>query len=655
MTSPATAVGDVERIEEVARGARDFVVGLQHDAGPPERTRVAFVKRGPKVELGRATPMLEHLGLRVIEEHPARLLGEEELWVQRFTVLGPGDEPLDLAGCGARVSAALEAVWDGEAESDSLDRLVVTAGLNHRQVGILRAARRYRQRIGSRYTESFQNDVIAANPELTAKQVRLFELRFDPARARDEAAEEALHDEILADLDAVELLDHDRILRNQLGLIDATVRTNAFRPDRGALAFKLRSADVPAIPEPAPLFEVYVYAPDMEGIHLRGGRIARGGLRWSDRMDYRTEVYGLLRAQMTKNAVIVPTGAKGGFFLKRRPDDPAALRDEVRRQYVRYVEALLDVTDDLADDGTVVHPDGVRVLDEDDTYLVVAADKGTATFSDTANEIAVRRGFWLGDAFASGGSTGYDHKALGITARGAWEAVRRHFRELGVDPERDVISAAGIGDMSGDVFGNGLLLSRTVRLVAAYDHRHVFLDPDPDPERSFEERRRLFELPGSSWADYDPEVLSPGGGVFSRAAKRIPLTPEVRAALGVEEEELPPAEVIRAILRAPVDLLFNGGIGTVVKASTESDADAQDRSSDAIRVDARDVRARVVGEGGNLGLTQRARVELVARRRPGQRRLHRQLRRRRHLRPRGQPQGPARPGGAPGGDRPPGA
>ena len=614
---PQLAAEDVERFEALATGRADFLVGLQDERGPDRqrRTRVAFYRRGPKVELSQATPMLEHLGLRVIEEVPARLQADEELWIQAFGVLGAGDDrPLDLGAVAARVADALEAVWHGDVESDSLNRLVVSAGLTWPQVQVLRAYRRYRQRIGSRYTESFQNDVIATNPAITGKLIRLFELRFAvDERGGGEGAEERLREEIRADLDAVELLDHDRILRNQLGLIDATVRTNVYKNGRDAMAFKLRSADVPAIPQPAPLFEIYVYAPDMEGIHLRGGRIARGGIRWSDRMDYRTEVFGLMRAQMTKNSIIVPTGAKGGFFLKARPDDPGALRDEVKRQYVRYVEALLDVTDDLApEDGATVPPTGVRVHDEDDSYLVVAADKGTAAFSDTANAVAVRRGFWLGDAFASGGSAGYDHKGLGITAKGAWESVKRHFRELNVDPEADVVRVVGIGDMSGDVFGNGMLLSRTLKLVAAYDHRHVFLDPDPDPERSYAERERLFEMSGSSWDDYSREAISEGGGVFSRNAKRIPLTPQVRRALGVEDEELPPTDLIRAILRAPVDLLWNGGIGTVVKATAESDADARDRSSDAIRVDGAQVRARVVGEGGNLGFTHRARIEYAS-------------------------------------------
>jgi glutamate dehydrogenase len=614
---PRIAAEDVERFEALATGRADFLVGLQDERATDgqRRTRVAFYRRGPKVELSQATPMLEHLGLRVIEEIPARLQGDDELWIQAFGVLNNADpaaggEPLELGDVAARVADALVAVWHGDTESDPLNRLVVSAGLRWPQVQVLRAFRRYRQRIGSRYTESFQNDVVAANPALTAKMIRLFELRFaTDERAGDAAAEKALHEEIVADLDAVALLDHDRILRNQLNVIDATVRTNAFKNGRDAMAFKMRSAEITTIPRPAPLFEIYVYAPDMEGIHLRGGRIARGGIRWSDRMDYRTEVFGLMRAQMTKNAIIVPAGAKGGFFLKERPDDPARLRDEVKRQYVRYIEALLDVTDDLSDDGETVPPEGVRVHDEQDSYLVVAADKGTAAFSDTANAVAIRRGYWLGDAFASGGSTGYDHKGLGITAKGGWESVKRHFRELNVDPERDVVRVVGIGDMSGDVFGNGLLLSRSLKLIAAYDHRHVFLDPNPDPERSFAERERLFELSGSSWDDYNREALSEGGGVFSREAKAIPLTPQVRRALAVTDEALAPTDLIRAILRAPVDLLWNGGIGTVVKASTESDADALDRASDAIRVDGHEVRAHVVGEGGNLGFTQRARIE----------------------------------------------
>ena len=607
--TPALAVADVRCFDRLEREELPFLVGLQNEA---ERTRVAIYKPGGKVELGEAMPTLEDLGLRVVEEVPTRILGGDgETWVQDFGVLGPDGGPLDLDAVGDRVADCIAAVRRGDAESDSLNRLVVVAGLDWRQVNVLRAYRMYRQRIGSRFTQGYQNDVLAVNAAVTAKLVRYFEARFDPSRERDEAAEQALREEILADLDDVASLDHDRILRNQLGLIDATLRTNAYKPGREVIAFKLRSADVPAIPQPAPLFEIYVYSPAMEGIHLRGGKVARGGLRWSDRQDYRTEVYGLMRAQVTKNAVIVPAGAKGGFYLKGPPAGRDELKAEVERQYVRFVSGLLELTDNLVE-GEVVHPEHVRVLDEDDTYLVVAADKGTATFSDTANAVSERHGFWLGDAFASGGSTGYDHKALGITARGAWESVKRHFSELDHDVATQPFTVVGIGDMSGDVFGNGMLLSRQIRLVGAYDHRHVFLDPDPDPASSYAERERLFALPGSSWGDYDREKLSAGGGVFSRAAKSIPLSPQMREALGVQDEQLPPTDVIRAILRAPVDLLWNGGIGTVVKASDETDADAMDRASDAIRVDARDLRCRVVGEGGNLGFTRRARIEYAA-------------------------------------------
>jgi len=606
------AAGDVDGLEAMHEAALDFGVGLQDEAG---RTRVALYKHGAKVELSQATRLLEDLGLRVIEELPTRLVDGGETWLQAFGVLGPGDAPLDLGFCGDRVAATLRAAWNGEIETDSLHRLIVLSDVNHRQVEVLRAYRRYRQRLGSRYTEGYQNDAIAANAELCAKQMRLFMMRFDPSHQRDEAAEQALREEILADLDDVVLLDHDRILRNQLGVIDATVRTTVYRKDRGAMAFKLRSAEVPTMPPPAPLYEIYVYAPDVEGIHIRGGMIARGGLRWSERADYRTEVFGLMRAQMTKNAVIVPAGAKGGFLLRNPPAAGQPLRDAIKAGYKKFIEALLDVTDNLVDD-KVVHPPDVRVLDGEDPYFVVAADKGTATFSDTANAIAERRGFWLGDAFASGGSAGYDHKALGITAKGAWESVKRHFRQLGHDTQSAPFTVVGIGDMSGDVFGNGMLLSEQIRLVAAYDHRHVFIDPDPDPAVSFAERKRLFELGQagpSSWDDYDRDKISAGGGVFPRTAKSIPLSPEARAALGVEDAEFAPTDLIRAVLRAPVDLLWNGGIGTVVKASTETDADAMDRSSDAIRVDAADLRVRVIGEGGNLGLTQRGRIEAASR------------------------------------------
>jgi glutamate dehydrogenase len=607
----AQAVGDVLALERLRRSGEETHVALRQEDLPTGRvTRVALLSRRTKAELSRVIRILEDLGLTVLEERPTRVAGGgDEMWIQDFGVTAPGGGPLDLDACGERVAAAIMAVWTGQAESDYLHRLIVTTELDHERLEVLRAYRRYRMRIGSRYAESFQNAVIVQNPHTTACLIRLFELRFDPAISRDSAAEEALRDEILQQIDAVESLDHDRILRNQLGLIDATVRTNAYVPGRRALAMKFRAADIPALPQPAPLWEVYVYAPHVEGVHLRGGAIARGGLRWSDREDFRTEVFGLMRAQMVKNAVIVPAGAKGGFRLRQAPNDPAELRAAVESAYVDYVGSLLDVTDSREGDAVVPPPHVVR-RDGDDPYLVVAADKGTATFSDTANAVARSRGFWLDDAFASGGSHGYDHKALGITARGAWESVKRHFRERGVDPERDPITVVGIGDMSGDVFGNGMLRSSTMRLVGAYDHRHVFLDPNPiDAAASFAERERLFALPRSSWDDYDRALISEGGGIWPRTAKSVPLSPQVRELLGIDDEHLPPTDLIRALLRADVDLLWNGGIGTVVKASDESDADAQDRSSEAIRVNANELRCTVVGEGGNLGFTHRARIE----------------------------------------------
>ena len=603
------ALLDIEQFERLEHG-EDFAVGLQNERGQEQNlTRIGLYKNGGKVRLSDFLPILEHLGLTVVEEVPTRLHGEGDVYLHDFGVLDSNGQPLHLSDCGARVADAISAVWRGEAESDSLNRLVISAGLDWRQVAVLRAYRKYRQRVSAAFTEEYQNDAFAHNPAIAGKLVELFERRFDPARERDVEAEQTLSLEILADLDQVRSLDEDRILRAHFGLVNATVRTNAFRPGRRYLSFKLRSAEVPDMPKPRPLFEIFVYSPEMEGVHLRGGRIARGGIRWSDRKeDYRTEVLGLMKAQMVKNAIIVPVGSKGGFVLKRVPADSEERGREVVEQYSTLMRGLLDLTDNLVA-GAVVHPPDVRILDDGDPYLVVAADKGTATFSDIANGIAAEYGFWLGDAFASGGSHGYDHKALGITARGAWESVKRHFRELGHDVQTQPFTVVGIGDMSGDVFGNGMLLSEQIRLVAAFDHRHVFLDPNPDAEASFAERKRLFELPGSSWDDYDRSKLSAGGGVWSRHEKSIPLAPEAREALGVELEAPTPAELMSAILKAPVDLFWNGGIGTFVKASDETHADVGDRSNDAIRVDGEDMRARVVGEGGNLGFTQRGRIE----------------------------------------------
>ncbi|HWS45587.1 MAG TPA: NAD-glutamate dehydrogenase domain-containing protein, partial [Acidimicrobiia bacterium] len=494
-----------------------------------------------------------------------------------------------------------------------------------REIEVLRAYCRYLRQTGTLFSQTYIESALAGHPDIARRLVELFVARLDPWAAStgsiDTDETSRLADDIRMQLDAVTSLDEDRILRALLHLVLATLRTNWFRrDDAGAtpacLALKLDPAQIPDLPLPRPMFEIFVYSPRVEGVHLRSGRVARGGIRWSDRReDYRTEILGLMKAQRVKNVVIVPAGAKGGFVVKRAPADVTALRAEVEACYRLFIGALLDLTDNLATDelggSTAEPPPQVVRYDGDDPYLVVAADKGTATFSDIANEIACARGFWLGDAFASGGRFGYDHKAMGITARGAWESVRRHFRHLDLDPDRNDFTVVGVGDMSGDVFGNGMLLSRHIRLVAAFDHRHVFLDPDPDPEKSFEERTRLFELPRSSWADYDTGLISPGGGVYARTLKSITITPEVRARLGMDENAhaLTPAELVRAILRAPVDLLYNGGIGTYVKAASETHADAGDKANDGVRIDGRELRCRSVAEGGNLGFTQDGRVE----------------------------------------------
>ena len=603
--------GDIAKLDQLVQAADGrAVVGLQTDGSDGESlTRLAVYRADGKLELSTIMPVLEALGLRVVEEVPTRILGGDgQMYIHDFGVTTPDGDALPLE-TEDRIAGTIAAVLEGSGESDSLNRLIVSSRLDHEQIGLLRAYRTYWQRVSPGFTVEYINDAFAAHPAIAADLVALFEARFGPEA--DPKREADLVAAVVKALDGVKSLDEDRILRGFLGLIGATLRTNAYRPGVGCLAFKFRSADVPAMPLPSPLYEIFVYASEVEGIHLRGGPVARGGIRWSTRKeDYRTEVLGLMKAQMTKNAVIVPTGSKGGFVLRTPPVDPGELREAVREGYITFIRGLLDVTDNLVE-GEVVHPIGVTVHDGPDPYLVVAADKGTATFSDTANEIASAYDFWLEDAFASGGSAGYDHKALGITARGAWESVKWHFQELGIDVMSEPFTVVGIGDMSGDVFGNGMLLSPHIRLVAAFDHRHVFLDPDPDPATSFAERQRLFGLARSSWEDYDPALISPGGGVFARSDKRIELSPQVRELLGITETALTPDEVIKAILSAPVDLLWNGGIGTYVKATGESDDSVGDRANDALRVNGRGLRCRVVGEGGNLGMTQAGRIEFA--------------------------------------------
>ncbi|HET6964331.1 MAG TPA: NAD-glutamate dehydrogenase domain-containing protein [Acidimicrobiales bacterium] len=584
------------------------------------------------IELTSTLPLLESFGLVVVESVPLRLgpgaAGEPEMHLDDIglradTPYGPEALRFVPAVHGARLVDAIEASARGDADVDSLNRLVTAAGLDWRQVMVLRAYLRYWRQSGVPLTWEQMTDPLAAYPDVARALIGYFEARFDPAAqptagaaqqtagaAAGAAGERGAADRalVLAQLDLVSSLEEDRVLRSVLTLVDATLRTNFFT-GAGAggrpLVLKLDSRRVPDLPRPRPQVEAFVHGPTVEGVHLRAGLIARGGLRWSERPeDFRTEVLDLAFAQVKKNAIIVPTGAKGGFVCrsKGRPGPQA-----VRAAYETFVSGLLEITDNLVD-GRLVAPPGVVAADGPDPYLVVAADKGTATFSDLANSISERFGFWLGDAFASGGSRGYDHKAMGITAKGAWVAVRRHFRELGIDVSRDPITVAGVGDMSGDVFGNGMLRSRAMRLVAAFDHRHVFLDPDPDPAASFEERRRLASLDRSSWADYKPELISAGGGVWPRDAKSVPLSPAARRVLGVEEPNLSPPEVVSAILAAPVDLLWFGGIGTYVKAPGEPDSDVGDHSNDAVRITSDRVRARVVAEGANLGVTQRARI-----------------------------------------------
>jgi glutamate dehydrogenase len=632
--SPYEAAKDLAKLElleepgqlemHLFRRRRD---GVRDDAD----VRFKVFRYGEPMVLSAVLPVLHSLGVQVTEEHPYQIRRPDgAIYLYDFGLRLP-DGARDLTEVRPHVENAFSATWRGEAEVDGFNELVLRAGLTWRQVVVLRAYAKYLRQAGTVYSQEYMESTLSAYPGIATLLVRLFEVRFKPSLGMSEEDRgrrgQELAEAITKQLDGVSSLDQDRILRSFLTLVQATLRTSFFQRSEGGrpksyVAFKLDSRAVPELPQPRPRYEIFVYSPRFEGVHLRFGAVARGGVRWSDRReDFRTEVLGLVKAQTVKNAVIVPVGAKGGFVLKRppagslqsdaaAPAGPDAMQAEGVACYRRFVSALLDVTDNIVNGQVVPPPDVVR-HDGDDPYLVVAADKGTASFSDTANEISAKYGYWLGDAFASGGSAGYDHKKMGITARGAWESVKRHFRELGVDVQSEDFTVAGIGDMSGDVFGNGMLLSEHIRLVAAFDHRHIFLDPDPDPAKSYVERRRLFELPRSSWADYSPGIISEGGGVFPRTAKSILITPQVRAALGLPEtmSAASPYELMKAILTAPVDLLWNGGIGTYVKASGESHADVGDKSNDPIRVDAAQLRARVVGEGGNLGLTQRGRIE----------------------------------------------
>jgi glutamate dehydrogenase len=614
---PAQALEDIADLEALATDPVGIRLHLRAQGrGPEMRLHLRILKTGEAISISDILPMLENFGLRVLAERPYHTQsGPQGTWIQDFELESRDLKRPDLEALEPKFREGFLAAWRGDIENDGFNRLLLGAALRAREIVILRAYCRYLLQTGIPFSQAYMERVLIAQSAMARAMVRLFETQFAPGvRGNREAAAERIRASLLRGLDRVTSLDEDRILRAYLAVIRATLRTNYYQTADGTpkswVSFKLDPQAIPNLPLPRPKFEIFVYSPRVEGVHLRMGYVARGGLRWSDRReDFRTEVLGLMKAQNVKNTVIVPVGAKGGFYPKRL----AGLgREEMQKEgiesYKTFIRGLLDVTDNIVNGKTVVRPDIVR-RDGDDAYLVVAADKGTATFSDIANAISIEYGHWLGDAFASGGSAGYDHKGMGITARGAWECVKRHFRELGLDTQSQDFSVAGIGDMSGDVFGNGMLLSKHIRLVAAFDHRHIFIDPNPDCAASFRERERLFKLPRSSWDDYTRKLISRGGGVWSRSLKSIPLLPEARTLLDLNVEAAPPIEVMRAILRMRVDLLWNGGIGTYVKAREESQSDARDRANDAIRADGHELRARVIGEGGNLGCTQKGRVE----------------------------------------------
>ena len=619
--SPRMAVFDIEQMEALADAEAlglNLYVPLEAPAG---RLNLRLYRLDAPVPLSQSLPMLEKMGVKVMDERPSDIQRQDgrTLWMHDFGLHYAGAENLNIHDVRPLFQDAFLRAWRGEVENDDFNRLVLLAGLSWREVSVLRAYARYMRQAAFTFSLTYMEQTLAAYPKLARALFELFRTRFDPALAGDRDAQcAALVAGIEAELNNVANLDEDRILRQFLAMIQATLRTNWFQRGKDGApkaytSFKLLPAKIPNLPQPLPMFEIFVYSPRLEGVHLRGGKVARGGLRWSDRMeDFRTEILGLVKAQIVKNAVIVPVGSKGGFVVKCPPAEGGreALLAEGIACYRNFLRGLLDLTDNLVQ-GAVVPPADVVRHDEDDPYLVVAADKGTASFSDYANEVSAEYGFWLGDAFASGGSVGYDHKKMAITARGAWEAVKRHFREMGKNIQEEPFTAAGVGDMSGDVFGNGMLLSKQTRLIAAFDHRHIFIDPDPDPARSWEERARIFALPRSSWDDYDKSLISKGGGVWPRSAKSISLSPEARAALDIQAERLTPTELIRAILTAPVELLYNGGIGTYIKAASESDAVVGDRANDPVRVNGGELRCKVLGEGGNLGATQLGRIEFA--------------------------------------------
>lgn len=611
--SPKIATSDLNILQALS-DRNPLALSLYYDEQADESVlHLRLFQWQKPIPLSDILPMLENLNLRTDTEQPFKLHinQEHDAWIGDFTLLYAGAK-LDLKTVKPLFEEAFIKIYFGTVEDDGLNKLILGAFLSWREISLLRTYVKYLRQIGFRFTQPYIEKTLLDNPTITHHLVELFLLRHDPRHQKKNTDNQGIkiENEIIKSLEMVTSLDEDRIVRRILSLIKATLRTNYFL-EKEYISIKLDSRNIPDLPLPAPLYEIFVYSSRFEGIHLRNTKVARGGIRWSDRLeDFRTEILGLMKAQVVKNAIIVPSGAKGGFVLKavKTKTTREMLQSEVIYCYKEFIRGLLDITSNIVG-GKEVNPKNVVCYDDYDSYLVVAADKGTATFSDIANDISKEYNFWLADAFASGGSTGYDHKEMGITARGAWESIKRHFRELSINPMKDDITVIGIGDMSGDVFGNGMLYSKHIRLVAAFDHRHIFLDPTPDAEKSYQERKRLFALPISNWGDYNTKLISKGGGVYSRSEKSIPISPQLKKALAIEDNALAPMDLIKAILKAPVDLLYNGGIGTYVKAQSESNADVGDRSNDYCRVDGADLRCKVVGEGGNLGFTQLGRVE----------------------------------------------
>ncbi|MFC3095765.1 NAD-glutamate dehydrogenase [Alteromonas sediminis] len=620
---PSAALVDIGKLEQLNDQHKLDMLYYrpQEEPAGSDVVKLKLFHKDVPIHLSDVLPMLENFGLRVIDESPYRIKCAEgdTHWIMDFSMLHKRDKKLNMEEAQALFQDAFAKVWNNALEDDAFNRLVLGAGLTGRKVTILRAYAKYMRQTGSSFSRDYIANTLSKYPQIATLLVQYFDMRFDPTIKRNAKKTEALLATIIEHLDNVSNLDDDRIIRRYLDMMAATLRTNFYQPDdkgeeKSYVSIKMQPELIPDMPLPLPKFEIFVYSPRVEGVHLRGGKVARGGLRWSDRQeDFRTEILGLVKAQQVKNTVIVPVGAKGGFVCKQLPTEGGrqAFFEEGQACYRMFIRSLLDITDNIVD-GAIVPPKNVVRHDEDDPYLVVAADKGTATFSDIANGIAEEFGFWLGDAFASGGSIGYDHKKMGITARGGWESVKRHFREIGIDCQTTDFTCIGVGDMAGDVFGNGMLLSEHTRIIAAFNHMHIFFDPNPDAAASYKERKRLFDDPSLSWEDYDSKLISKGGGIFSRAAKSIKLTPEMKKWLSTRQQTMTPNELIHNILKMPVDLLWNGGIGTYVKGSKESHSEVGDRANDTTRVNGKDLRVKIVGEGGNLGLTQLGRVEFAA-------------------------------------------